>query len=101
MGNLFNCDRSEHGYGCFHLDEDLSALSSIEQEKWNKLRVYYPYDALAEVDEAMEDVRAELSSAEDSVGELSDDLDQLVAYRRLLEKKAIATPLTEGVQLGL
>lgn len=91
---LFVCDRPEHGYGCYHLEEAKPQdypwnLNREDQAQWDALarRGYDAIATLEDIDDEMESVRIKRDSAEEQYEAADFDLLNLGEYRRLFLKR--------------
>lgn len=88
MKTLFICDRPEHGYNCFHLEEDLSGLSRTDREEWKFLKPYC--DHVETVEQANAEIKVyehDVQRAQDNLDEAEQTLEDMQHWRELLLKR--------------
>jgi hypothetical protein len=82
-----NCDNPLHGYNCFHLDEDFSKLTKSEEKEYKRLKDYFGFETVNEVDKAIEEDRTQITYKEEEIGDLQEGIDEMEELKRLIEKK--------------
>lgn len=89
MKTLFLCDRPEHGYDCFHLEETLPGFSDQEKEQWKSFEKEwgFDYEKLEQVDEAIQEARRDYDHALEEADEAEEEIQALEDYKQLLQKK--------------
>lgn len=89
-GDLYHCDNPLHGYGCFHLDEELieepSRLTEKEIARVEQLKKELYIDEYGDIEEALEEAKMELEAAEEKVENWSYAVDGLEELQFLMEK---------------